>query len=78
MYFKYVLRKCRKDKCKTTADVLANQLLSKNDKMFWNEIKKINNSNTPVVSTIDSVTGTKTFVICGRFISSPYSIQVLM
>ena len=57
LYFKFVLRKCRKDNCKASADSLAKKLLDKNDKSFWSEIKKLSSSNTPIVSTVDGITG---------------------
>ena len=56
-YFKFVLRKCKQDVSKLTADSLANKLLCKNDNVFWKEVKKMNQCNVPVVSTIDGVTG---------------------
>ena len=58
-YFKYVVRKCKQDKNRATADKLAEKLLGKSDKLFWSEIKKMNRGNTPVVSTVNGVTGSK-------------------
>lgn len=58
-YFKYVIRKCKNDKNRINADKLAMHLLGKSDKLFWKEIKKLNQSNAPIVSTVDGVTGTK-------------------
>ena len=56
-YFKYVLRKCKRDKCAKNADSLANKLLMKDEKAFWKEIQAINQANIPVATTIDDVTG---------------------
>ena len=54
--FLCVLRKCRKDKTKNSADALANKLLTKNDKEFWKEIKKLSNNRVPIASTVNNVT----------------------
>ena len=58
-YFKCVLRKCRKDKTKNSADLLANKLLTKNDKEFWKEIKKLSSNHVPIASTVNNVTHKK-------------------
>ena len=55
--FKRALRQCRQDESRTSADSLANNLLKKNDKEFWKEIKKCNDSTTPLASTVNNVTG---------------------
>jgi len=58
-YFKFVMRTCKREGSKKSADSLASKLLCKSDKLFWKEIKNINQSNVPVAATIDSVTGAK-------------------
>jgi len=55
--FKRTLRQCKHDKSRLSADLLATNLLQKNDKAFWKEIKKVNDSNTPLASTVNNVTG---------------------
>ena len=56
-YFKYVFRKCKASSNKKDADSLANKLLVRNDKEFWKEIKKLNQSNMCVADTVNGVRG---------------------
>ena len=58
-YFKMVLRKCKKDEATAKADSLANKLLERDDKAFWREMKKINNSSLPIASMVNGVSGVK-------------------
>ena len=60
--FKRALRQCKSDSSRLTADVLAKSLLHKDDKSFWKEIKKCNNTNTPLASTINNAAGGKDIV----------------
>jgi hypothetical protein len=55
--FKRSLRQCRQDTSRISADLLANNLLQKDDRGFWKEIRKVNNSGTPLASTVNDVTG---------------------
>ncbi len=61
--FKYALRQCKKDSGRALADSLAANLLSKDDKSFWAEIKKINNTNAPLATTINYVSGEQPIVV---------------
>jgi len=56
-YFKYVFRKCNASNNRMVADSLANKLLSKNDKQFWKEIKKVNTDKKCVADTVNNVRG---------------------
>ena len=62
VYFKYPVRKCKEDVTKNSAESLDLKLLEKSDAMFWKEIKKLNNTHVPVVSTIAGVTGPKSII----------------
>ena len=55
--FKRTLRICKKNDSKTQADRLACDLLRRDDKSFWREIKKINDSSVPLASTVNNVSG---------------------
>jgi hypothetical protein len=55
--FKRALRQCKQDGINCKADSLATNLLRKDDKAFWKEIKKINDTGIPLASTINNVTG---------------------
>ena len=57
-YFKLVIRKCKSNSDKNKANILANQLLAKDENKFWTENKKINNNNVSIANCIDGVTGT--------------------
>ena len=57
VYFKYLVRRCNKDVTKNSADSLAHKLIGKSDTLVWKDIKKMNHTNVPVVSTIDGVIG---------------------
>lgn len=56
-YFKYIIRNCKRDKDINAANSLARKLLTKDDRNFWKQIKKMNNSNVPLANCIDGVTG---------------------
>ena len=56
-HFKLTLRQCKSMDKRKRADVLARKLLTKDTKVFWSEIKKINGSSNTIASTIDNVTG---------------------
>jgi hypothetical protein len=56
-HFKYALRYVKNNKDKVSADSLANKLMSKNSKSFWNEIKKYNGNNNVLANTVNNVTG---------------------
>lgn len=57
-YFKLVLRKCKTNSSRLKANKLAEQLLTRDDKAFWKEIKKCNgNDNIILANSIDGVTG---------------------
>jgi hypothetical protein len=56
-HFKLTLRYCKSQEKRATSDSLAKKLLCKDSKAFWSEIKKINNTNCSIASTIDNVTG---------------------
>lgn len=57
--FKLALRQCKSNSNKESANALANKLLSRTDKEFWKDVKKLNNKNgnVPTVSTINGATG---------------------
>ena len=55
--FKRALRSCQTNNCKASADLLAKNLLNKDDKAFWKEINRINNSHVPLAETISGVSG---------------------
>ncbi len=57
--FKLALRECKHEDGIIEANILANKLLSKNPKDFWQEITKINKKGqfTPIADTLDGVTG---------------------
>jgi hypothetical protein len=56
--FKLVLRKCRKEKDKCVSDSLAEKLLRKESKNFWDDINKISGNNIKTrACTIDGATG---------------------
>ena len=59
--FKLALRQSRIDTTKKDADSLAHKLLSKDQKQFWNEIKKINSKEdyNAVANIVDGVSGSK-------------------
>ena len=68
-YFKYVFQKCRIDNNMKSAGLLANKLLGKCDKMFWKEIKKINNGKIAVSNLVNNGSGKKNISTCGRITS---------
>ena len=53
--FKHALRHGRQDESRTSADTLANDLLKMNHKESWKEIKKCDDSTTPLASTVNNV-----------------------
>ena len=55
--FKYALRSCKKNSSRNQADSLAANLLRRDDKAFWKEIKKINDNSVPLSTTVNNVTG---------------------
>ena len=55
--FKYMLRKCRRDKNTVLADKLAEQFHNKSDKEFWRNIKNKMNSKVNLPTMIDNVKG---------------------
>ena len=55
--FKRALRQCKRDTSVASANSLANKLLQKDDRAFWKEVKKVNNTNTPLASTVHGATG---------------------
>ena len=58
--FKQALRRCRASKTRAHADSLARNLLLKDTKSFWTEIKKLSaKGTTPIASTINEITGTE-------------------
>ena len=57
--FKLLLRQCRSDENRHTADSLAKKLLSKDTKAFWKNIKVISDSKCTPVSSVGGVTGQK-------------------
>ena len=56
-YFKFIIKKCKRDCDIKSANVLASKLLNKDENAFWKEIKKMNNCNLPLANCIDGVTG---------------------
>jgi exonuclease III len=57
-HFKLVLRHCQKQKDRHIADSLAEKLLKKDTKNFWNEVKKVCHTNVKVqATTINGATG---------------------
>lgn len=58
--FKYIFRRCNKDKQHHVADSLAKTYLCKDSNKFWQAIKKVKNNDKPVgSSTINGVSGNK-------------------
>ena len=55
--FKYMLRKCRRDKNTVLADKLAEQFHNKSDKEFWRNIKNKMNSEVNIPTMIDNIKG---------------------
>ena len=58
-YFKYALRKCKCANCNKSADMLASTLLTKDDKHFWKEVKKVNSDSGCIPNTVNNVTGAR-------------------
>jgi len=59
--FKLALRECKLDEGISNANTLAQKLLSKDQRDFWREIKKITSKDqsTPIADTVDGVSGLK-------------------
>ncbi len=45
---------------------LAKNLLCKNDKAFWKEIKLLNNSNLSLPNVVDGITGSNNIIIISQ------------
>ena len=60
--FKGAMRCIRCNEDALRKDSLAKKLLCKNDKVFWKEIKLINNSKLSLPNVIDGVTGSNNIV----------------
>ena len=67
--FKGAMRFIRSIEDALRKESLTKQLLCKNDKAFWREIKLMNNSNLFIPKVIDSVTGSYNIV---NMLKSPY------
>ena len=52
-----VRRNCRQEEAQISVDLLANKLIEKNDCALWKEVQKVNNSQTPLASSVGNVTG---------------------
>ena len=55
--FKYVLRKCKRNKETIIADKLANKFSSKSDREFWKDVKNIMNSKVKLPNLIGECKG---------------------
>ena len=49
-----------------SANSLANRLLNKNDKHFWQEIKMTNSSGRSVANTVNNVTHINNVLLCAK------------
>ena len=57
--FKYITRTCKHEGDISAANSLANKLLTKDEKSFWTEVKKINHFKIPLANCIDDVPGSR-------------------
>ena len=55
--FKYTLRQCKRSENRAKADAMANRLLSKDSKAFWNDLNKLYNDKPVISNTINGVSG---------------------
>ena len=60
--FKYALRFIKNNVNALRKEALAKKLAKLNPEAFWREIKTINNCNTPLLSSIEGVSGGKKIV----------------
>jgi len=56
-YFKYTLRKCKRDRNMIIADKMYDKLSHKNDRGFWSDVKKQQNKHVPLPDCINGIQG---------------------
>ena len=55
--FKYLLRKCRREKATIRADILASDLSNNDSALFWKHVSKQNNGSLKLADTVGGATG---------------------